>query len=64
MHEHPVKVVIERHHNALFIGSTAFVIGFDFVPWCEASRRNPLLDLVIADSGYETTAQFADVRLH
>lgn len=54
-------VRIERSHEPLLIGSEAEIVGFDYVPFCEASKKNPNLDLKILASGYLTHSPMTDV---
>lgn len=56
-------VRIKNSHEPLLIGSNAYITSHDYVPWCEASRQNPMVDLVVCETGYKTTGFLSDVEL-
>lgn len=47
----------------MLAGSEAYVLGFDFVPYCDASEKNPILTLQICASGHRTFATLSDVTM-
>lgn len=58
----PLFVRVTRHPNPLLVGLPAAVVGVDFCPFCEASRNNPMCDLLFG-SGHRDWAWMSELAL-
>lgn len=49
-------------HEPLLSGQIATVTNYDYLPFNEVSKRNPMLSITIDASGYETWCFWNDVE--
>ena len=57
-------VRIKESQEPLLVGLLAEITSFDFIPFAgDASEANPLINMTIIDSGFETTGRLSQVEL-
>lgn len=57
-----MKVEVVHTNNPVLTGAVGVVVGYDYVPWCEASQNNPMVE-VRFQNGRVESFMLSDLKL-